>query len=418
MRVAMLSVHTSPLAALGGKETGGMNVYVRELSRELGLRGLSIDVFTRQQDPTAPRIVQVWPHVRVIHLPAGPVAPYAKGEVYQHLPEFVAGIKALAAEEGVTYDLLHSHYWLSAWVARELQRSWNVPILHMFHTLGMMKDAVARTPEEREVDIRSAVEGEIMAFVDGIVAATPLDKEQMVQLYDADPDKIWVVPCGVDPGMFHPIPQAEAKAHLGGPLADCRMVLFVGRLDPVKGLDTLLEAMCNLTRRTSPELARKYCLVIVGGDAESAAEAMQTADCLEDIRKVYDLPDLVMFLGARSQEMLAYYYSAAEVCVIPSRYESFGMVALEAMACGTPVIASRVGGLMYTVQDGVTGFLVPDRNPEALADKIDLILSDPDLRNRLGAQALEATHRFTWGNIADQIIQIYRQMLPGQEAGA
>ncbi len=417
MRIAMLSVHTCPLAALGGKETGGMNVYVRELSRELGERGLLIDIYTRQQDPAAPRTVEVWPHVRVIHVPAGPVAPYPKGEVYQHLPQFVEGVRALMEEEGVAYDLYHSHYWLSAWVARELQRSHPAPILHMFHTLGKMKDAVARTPEEREIDVRSGVEGEIMGFVDRIVAATPLDKEQMIELYDADPAKIEVIPCGVDPEMFHPIPKAEAKAHLGGPLADCRMVLFVGRLDPVKGLDTLLKAMCDLTRRTCAEKARKYCLAIVGGDAESAAEAMQDADCLEDIRKTYDLPDLVMFLGARAQEMLAYYYSAAEVCVIPSRYESFGMVALEAMACGTPVIASRVGGLIYTVQDGVTGFLVPDRDPAALADKIDLILSDAGLRDRLGAQALEVTHHFTWGNIAERITQLYQEMLSGGSLG-
>ena len=414
MRIAMLSVHTSPMAALGGKETGGMNVYVRELSRELGKRGIQVDMFTRQQEPDLPRVEQVWPNVRIIHLPAGPIAPYPKGEVYHHLPEFIQGIKDLAAEEGLHYDLFHSHYWLSALVARELQVVWQVPIIHMFHTLGKMKDAVARSEEEKEVAVRSLEEGRILAFGDRIIAATPLDKQQMVELYDANPDSISVIPCGVDPVMFHPIPRQEAKSHIGGPVADCRMILFVGRLDPVKGLDTLLEAMCVLTRRSDPELAPKYCLVVVGGDAESAAEAMNNADCLDDVKEAYNLPDLVMFLGSRSQEMLAYYYSAAEMVVIPSRYESFGMVALEAMACGTPVIASRVGGLLYTVQDGVSGFLVPDRDPEALADKMELILSDPELRDRLGQQALEATRRYSWGRIADEIMRLYEETLTTQ----
>jgi D-inositol-3-phosphate glycosyltransferase len=179
-------------------------------------------------------------------------------------------------------------------------------------------------------------------------------------------------------------------------------------------LDTLLEAMCEVTRRVSPEVARKYCLVIVGGDAESAAEFLDEADCLDDLRERHELPDLVMFLGSRDQEMLAYYYSAAEVCVIPSRYESFGMVALEAMACGTPVIASRVGGLMYTIEDGKTGFLVPDQDPEALADKIELLLSNRELGERMGREALAVTAQYDWSQIAGQIRGVYAQEVAQQ----
>lgn len=410
MRIAMLSVHTCPLAALGGKETGGMNVYVRELSRKLGERGLVVDIYTRQQNPDLDPISLIWPNVRVIHLPAGPIRPYPKGEVYQYLPQFTEGVIRFASGEGISYDLFHSHYWLSGWVARELKKVWDAPIVHMFHTLGKMKDAVARTPEEKEVAVRSAVEEEIMRFADRIVAATPLDKAQMVELYGADPSKIEVIPCGVDLDMFRPIPRQEAKAYIGGPVADCRMILFVGRLDPVKGLDTLLEAMCELTRQMQPEEARRYCLVVIGGDAESAAEIMSSADCLEDLKKRFDLPDLVLFLGSQAQDTLPYYYSAAEVCVIPSRYESFGMVALEAMACGTPVIASRVGGLTFTVQDGITGFLVPERDPKALAAKLKLILSDPELRDQMGRQALAAAQRFSWGEIADRIVALYERV--------
>lgn len=410
LRIAMLSVHTCPLAALGGKETGGMNVYVRELCRQLGRRGVLVDIYTRQQDPEAPYVKEIWPGVRIIHLPAGPIRPYPKGEVYNHLPEFVAGLQQFVAEDGVIYDLIHSHYWLSGWVARELERDWNVPIIHMFHTLGRMKDAVARTVAEREVDVREEVEQEIMRFADHIVAATPLDKEQMLGLYEADAAKISVIPCGVDLDMFHPIPRQEAKAHLGGPIADRKMILFVGRLDPVKGLDTLLEAICELAHR-SHDTAGHVCLAVIGGDAESASEAMNNADCLDDLKARFDLSDLVVFLGSRAQDTLAYYYSAAEACVMPSRYESFGMVALEAMACGTPVIASRVGGLMFTVQDGVTGFLVPEGDPKALAAKLELILADPALRDRLGQQALIAARSFTWESVAERVAALYDRVL-------
>jgi D-inositol-3-phosphate glycosyltransferase len=411
MRIAMLSVHTSPMAALGGKETGGMNVYVRELCREMGRRGVLVDIYTRKQDPSLPKVAEVWPGVRIINLPAGPVMPYPKGDVYLHLDEFVRGIEEVVLEEGIRYDIYHAHYWLSGLVAERLRAKWDAPVVQMFHTLGRMKDAVARSQAEREVAVRSEEEERIVQFADQIVAATPLDKEQTVQLYGANPDKIVVIPCGVDPEMFYPVPRELAKAEIGGPVSDCRMILFVGRLDPVKGLDTLLEAMCHLTRQSDPEHARKYCLVVVGGDKESAAELLSDTECLEDIRESYDLPDLVMFMGSQTQEMLAHYYAAAEFVVIPSRYESFGMVALEAMACGTPVIASRVGGLTFTVQDGVNGFLVPDQDPDALAAKMSLLLNDPDLRDRLGEQALDVTHRYTWGRIAGEILDLYGRLL-------
>ncbi len=417
MRIAMLSVHTCPLAALGGKETGGMNVYVRELCRQLGRRGVLVDIYTRQQDPEAPYVKEIWPGVRIIHLPAGPIRPYPKGEVYNHLPEFVARLRHFVAEDGAVYDLIHSHYWLSGWVARELARDWDVPIVHMFHTLGRMKDAVARTVAEREVDVREEVEQEIMCFADHIVAATPLDKEQMLGLYEADAAKISVIPCGVDLDMFHPIPRQEAKAYLGGPIADRKMILFVGRLDPVKGLDTLLEAICELAHR-SHDAARHVCLAVIGGDAESASEAMNNADCLDDLKARFDLSDLVVFLGSRAQDTLAYYYSAAEACVMPSRYESFGMVALEAMACGTPVIASRVGGLMFTVQDGVTGFLVPEGDAKALAAKLELILANPALRDRLGQQALVAARSFTWESVAERVVALYDRVLAAHASTA
>jgi D-inositol-3-phosphate glycosyltransferase len=407
-RIAMLSVHTCPMATLGGKETGGMNVYVRELSRELGARGLTVDIYTRSQDPTVPRVRPLWPNVRVIHLPAGPEQPYNKNLVYDHLPQFLSELRAFAAREHISYDLVHSHYWLSGWVARELAREDSLPTVHMFHTLGKMKDAVARSEAEKETSTRIRVEEELMRDMSRIIAATPLDKSQMVDLYGASSRKIVTIPLGVDPGMFRPIPRVEARQAVGLDLPGmCQLVLFVGRLDPLKGLDTLLRAVCKLTD-LEPELVKGLCMAVIGGDADENGTALDNElECLDKLKDEVGLRDLVIFLGSRAQDTLPYYYSAAEVCVVPSLYESFGLVALEAMACGTPVIASRVGGLQHTVEDGVTGFLVPAGDPDALAEKLRRVLVDSELRERLGANARQKARAYTWQVVADRILKVY-----------
>ncbi len=415
-RIAMLSVHTCPLATLGGKETGGMNVYVRDLSRELGRRGFQVDVFTRSQNPTIPRVLDtLGQNCRVIHVPAGPEAPYDKNLVYDHLPEFVDGVRRFAEEQSIAYDLIHSHYWLSGWVARELRQSWGTPIIQMFHTLGQMKNSVAQRPEERETSRRIEVETEIMAFADRLVAATPLEKAHMVWLYGAAPCKISVVPCGVDLSLFRPLSQERSRQHLG--VCDRQhMVLFVGRIEPLKGIDTLLRAMA-LVVQDFPRWKEEICVCIVGGDASERPEAINAEmERLRALREELGISELVTFLGAQAQDTLPYYYSAADVLVVPSHYESFGMVALEAMACGTPVIASKVGGLSFTVQDGITGFHVPDRNPEALAERISLLLKDHGLRSRLSAQAVQWVQRYSWSKVAEQIISLYCWLIPERAA--
>jgi len=230
LRICMLSVHTCPLATLGGKETGGMNVYVRELSRELGRRGHQVDVLTRRQDPQRRHVSdRLGLNCRVIHLPAGPEAPLDKVLIYDHLPEFIEGVEAFAREDGIAYDLIHSHYWLSGVVAGALRERWQVPFVQMFHTLGHMKNSVAQRPEEYESERRIRAETDLMAQADAIVAATPLDKAQMCWLYGADPRKLHIIPCGVDLDQFHPMPRAEAKAYLGLSHRQ-RMILFVGRI--------------------------------------------------------------------------------------------------------------------------------------------------------------------------------------------
>jgi D-inositol-3-phosphate glycosyltransferase len=407
-RIAMLSVHTCPLATLGGKETGGMNVYVRDLSRELARRGHHVDVYTRSQDPSLPRIRSgLGNGARVIHLPAGPEHPYDKHLVYDHLPEFVDGVLAQAEADAVHYDVLHSHYWLSGAVAQELRQRWGAPIVHMAHTLGKMKDAVAQRPEERETARRIAVETEIVRSADALVAATLAEKEQLVWLYEASPAHIRVISPGVDTERFHPIPAAHAKEHIGI-CPDRRTILFVGRIEPLKGIDNLLRAMARIAEKR-PDLRDGLCVSIVGGDLDLVREDDEMMR-LQELREELGIGDVVTFLGARDQDTLQYYYSAAEMVVMPSDYESFGMVALEAMACGTPVIASDVGGLAFLVKDGRTGYRVPARDPAALAAKITRLLADEGLRRRIGQRAACWAESYAWPRIADRIEEVYGEL--------
>lgn len=409
-RIAMLSMHTSPLAALGGKETGGMNVYVRELCRRLGARGHQVDIYTRAQDEVTPTVQdQPGPGCRTIQIAAGPPSPVDRRQLSPYVGDFARGVHAFAAQEHITYDLIHSHYWLSGWAAKELQTRWRVPLVHMFHTLGRMKDAVASNAEQREAADRGDIEQEIMRFSGCVVAATPLDRQQMLDLYEMPQARIVVIPCGVNLELFRPMPVAAARRHLGLPEGR-RMLLFVGRLDPVKGLSVLLEAMCELTRLLRPCRAQDLSLAVIGGDRESHLEALGDPKCLQEIRRELGLDDLVVFIGSRAQDELPYYYSAAEACIMPSLYESFGMVALEAMACGTPVIASRVGGLTYTVRDGETGFLVPERDPKALAEKLELLLTDECLRGRLARRAVQVAAGYSWDVVADGIEALYAEL--------
>jgi D-inositol-3-phosphate glycosyltransferase len=408
LRIAMLSVHTCPLAMLGGKETGGMNVYVRDLSRELAGRGHLVDVYTRSQDSSLPHISNGLGHgARVIHVPAGPEHPYNKHLVYDHLPEFVSGVLAQTKTDAIQYDVLHSHYWLSGAVARELRQRWGTPIVHMFHTLGEMKNAVAQRPEERETPRRIAVEKDIVRFADALVAATPVEEEQLVRLYEADSDRIHVISPGVDTERFHPIPKVLAKDNIGL-CPECCTILFVGRIEPLKGIDSLFCAIAQVVTKL-PELRDRLHVPIIGGNPDRIHEDDEMVR-LQELREELGIGDIVTFLGAKDQDLLQYYYSAAEMVVMPSDYESFGMVALEAMACGAPVIASDVGGLSYLVKHGRTGYRVPARDSKALADKITRLLTDEGRRRRIGHRAACWAESYAWPHIADKIEALYAQV--------
>lgn len=415
-RVAMLSVHTCPLAMLGGKETGGMNVYVRELATELDHRGIAVDVFTRAQEPGTPVVHGVLGRrSRVIHVPAGPEMPYNKNKVYDHLPEFVEGVKARSIREGLQYDIIHSHYWLSGLAARKLRCIWGgTPIVQMFHTLGEMKNRVAQTAAERETPFRIESERQIMQFADRLIAATPLEKTDLIELYGANPAKIDIVPPGVNLNLFKPLSPEESMKSICG-YSGRKMILFVGRIQPLKGIDSLMRAMALVLER-HPDLEDHVCISIIGGapDPDSELEQVELKR-LNHLKEELGIGDLVTFLGAKDQFTLAKYYSAAQMVVMPSHYESFGMVAIEAMACGTPVIASDVGGLTYTVEDGFNGYLVPLKDYHALADKISLLLRHQDLRNQLGEQARRWVNRFSWSSIADDVLNVYQNALLEKE---
>jgi D-inositol-3-phosphate glycosyltransferase len=416
LRIAMLSVHTCPLAMLGGKKTGGMNVYVRDLSRALGRLGIQVDVFTRSQDDCVPYVNHdLGFGGRVIHIPAGPEKPIPVAAVSQYIPEFVAGVVNFACEENITYDLIHSHYWLSGLVAEGLRNAWgqHVPIVQMFHTLGHMKNRIATDPCERAPQDRLDGENYIIHHVaDRIVAATPAEQAQLRWLYQADLEKVVIIPPGVDLERFRPLPQAVAKEHLGIPVAD-KNIVFAGRIEPLKGIDTLLLAI-SLLRERYPEETRNMCVAIIGGDPWADAPDVEMAR-LQALRHDLGIHDFVTFLGSKDQNELPYYYAAAEAVVMPSHYESFGLVALEAMAMGTPVIASEVGGLAFLVKDGETGFHIPARDHEALAARLFDIINNPDCRHLLGKQAWANARQYDWNRIVRQMVRLYEDALCAPE---
>ncbi len=412
MRIAMLSYHTCPLATLGGKDTGGMNVYVRELTRHLGPSGVHVDVYTRSQDEHVPYVLHDLGYGnRVVHVPAGPEVPLPKKELAAYIPQFVDGIRKFAQGKGIQYELIHSHYWMSGLAGLELKADWDVPLAHMFHTLGLMKNRVAQSPGEMEGEYRIVGERKVLAGVDRIVAATPAELAQLQWLYGADTQKVTVIPPGVDLSRFYPIPSDEAKAYLGVPPED-HLLLFVGRIEPLKGLDVLLEAIGRYCRQQRQEERPRLILSVIGGEPDASPENM-TAEMarLQAMREQFGITDVVTFLGKRSQDTLPYYYCAADAVVVPSHYESFGMVALEAMACGTPVVASQVGGLAFLVKDGETGFTVPVGDPDALCGPLKALINDTGLRRRMGEQAAAFAQAYGWEKIAGRMIGLYRDML-------
>jgi D-inositol-3-phosphate glycosyltransferase len=405
----MICVHTSPLAPMGGKKTGGMNVYIRELAAELGRRGYDVDIFTRRSSPDEPEVDgRIGPRVRVVYLNAGPVEPLPPDDLVPYLSQFAARLIAFSTVQNVAYDLIYAHYWLSGLVALKLREAWGIPFVQMFHTLGHMKERTRTLQTAARDNQRIQSEMLIVEKADRIVAATPAEQSQLLWLYRARPKRIVIIPPGVDVGRFQPTDKEELRRSLG--FERCHLLLFVGRIEPLKAVDSVLEALAIL-KHDEPELYANLCFAIVGGNPKAKDPDMEA---LKALAHTLGLDDAVRFVGAKDREELPLYYAAASAVLMPSEYESFGMVALEAMASGTPVIASNVGGLSHLVRDGETGYHVPVRNAEAIANRIRALLTDAATRERLAQNAARAAQSYAWSHVADQLLGVFSELVRGR----
>ena len=400
LNIAMLSVHSCPVGRVGSKDTGGMSVYIRELARELGRRGHNVDIYTRAHDPSEAAIVGLGDNARIIHLQAGEVEPVDKLVVYSHLEAFASALEDFRERNGLRYDVIHSHYWLSGWVGRKIQRRWNVPHIIMFHTLGAIKNAIG--VGETEPALRIMAERELALDCQRIIAATDREKSDLGRYYDAPPDRISVIPCGVNLDLFRRIDKETARQRLG--FNGNKIILFVGRIEPLKGLDKLLAALPALDNGQSRPVGM---LVVVGGDERSQSEVER----LRKLSRSLHIQDIVTFRGIEEQERLPLYYSAADVCVIPSYYESFGLVALESLACGTPIVATRVGCIESVVRQGQNGCMVEDNAPARLAHSIAALLTEQDNGLKSTDSIRASVNGYSWSDIAEAIVPVYREVV-------
>jgi D-inositol-3-phosphate glycosyltransferase len=391
----MLSAHSCPVGKLGTKDTGGMSVYIREIACELGKQGHLVDIYTRVHDPRDRQTYELGQNARLIHLRAGEDEEIHKLAVYSHLPDFVDNLEDFRKQNDLRYDLIFSHYWLSALAGTYLQQRWLVPHITMFHTLGAVKNAINEGAhlalDEAEPELRIETERDLVRKCHHIIAPTEREKKELIRRYGASSEKISVVPCGVNLEQFKILDKAQARQYLS--FDSDRIILFVGRIDPLKGIDKLIKALPYLQH------IPKLRLVVIGGGEHSQLEIEQ----LQKLALNLKIQDSVTFLGLVKHEQLPYFYNAADACVIPSYYESSGLVALESLACGTPVVATDVGNHKSVIQQGETGYVIRDNTPQHLADKIALLLSRPSTDTK-SAQLIRATvSKFSWLNIAEEI---------------
>ena len=394
-------MHTSPTASLGQNANGGLNVYVREVCTAFSERGIATDIFTRRQSADEPGVEALAPLSRVIYLPAG--RGLDKYSLINEVPAFAAQIGAHAAREGVSYDLLYSHYWLSGEVACLLRPRLAAGWAHIAHTLGVVKNRRLAGGARPEPASRIQIEGEIARQADLMIASTADEGEVLVKAYGADPERVVVVPPGVDLSTFQPMDRAQARRTIGyggGP-----MLLFVGRLERLKGVEIAIRAVALLNDREHPDLR----MVIVGEDSREGDESEK--ERLKAIASELGVRDRIDFVGSVAHHELPYFYAAADACVMPSYTESFGLVALEAQACGCPVVASDVPGLRSVIRDDVSGYLIDGDDPAAYAERIGRLLADPDATRQMGRRASLLAQRFSWNRTADSLQTLFEPLM-------
>lgn len=406
----MLSAHTSPLEQPGTGDAGGMNVYVLELSRQLALRGIEVEVFTRATSRHQAPSVDVEGGITVHHVPAGPFEGLTKDDLPAQLCNFVRDVLRVEVERGPRYfDLVHSHYWLSGQVGTVAAERWDVPLVHSMHTMAKVKNARLAAGDRVEPAGRIAGEEEIVRLADRLIANTEEERRELVQLYGADAQHVEVVHPGVDLAVFVPGRRDAARAALGID-PDIHLVLFAGRIQPLKAPDVLVRAVAELLQR-DPSRRTRLQLAVVGG---ASGSGLDHPTALTDLIAQLGLIDVVRLVPTVTQPELAQWYAAADVVGVPSHNESFGLVAIEAQACGTPVVAARVGGLSTAVADEVTGLLVDGHDPHDYADAVARLLDDPALRHEMGLKAVAHATGFGWDVTAERTLEVYARAKEGR----
>ena len=430
----MITLHTSPTATLGHNANGGLNVYVRELCTQLSRRGVATDVFTRCLGPAShdPDVEELAPLSRVVYLPAGP-PQLDKYRLLGHVPAFTDAVQDFIERSGLRYDLIYSHYWLSGLIACALRHRLRLPWAHTAHTLALVKNRQLAPGDVPEPEVRVDLEGEIAHCADLLVVSTAAEGEELRRAYHVPAHRLAVVSPGVDLETFRPQPKAIARRLVGHP--DHRLFVFVGRLEPLKGVDVILRAFARLIAGGRHPAAR---VLVLGEDSRSpirdapiparprwpdgGGAALSGGDCgpvadgeqarLRGLAGELGIADRVHFLGSVAQSRLSTYYAAADACVMPSYSESFGLVGLEAQACGTALIASNVAGLASIVRDGVTGFLVDGHDPGAYAACMRSVLEAPHLADELGRRGSRLARGFSWDRTADRLLERFSDLAP------
>ncbi len=406
-RIAMISEHASPVANLGSADCGGQNVYVDRLSQELARLGYAIDVYTRADSPDCREPIPWGDGVRIVPVVAGPCAPIPKDAIWPHLGEFLESTERWATTLG-PYDLIHGNFWMSGWVGARLRDRWRIPFVQIFHALGAVKRRHQGEADTSPAE-RCEVEKLVLAAADRVIAQCPSEVAELAELYQANPARIRIIPSGVDLGRYFPLPRKEARRELGLPL-DAQIAVYVGRLLPRKDVANVIRAVRLLRARGALD---RFCLLVVGGETPDADLGQEPEmRRLIGLAETLGVREQVQFTGRRPSDRLRWYYSAADVFVTTPWYEPYGLTPLEAMACGTPVVCSAVGGITFTVADGVTGFLVPPRRPDLLAERLAQILTDDERRARLAAAARRRVQeQFTWAAVARGTADVYQEVL-------
>ncbi len=400
MKIAMISVHSCPLGKLGSKDTGGMNVYIKELAYALGQRGHIVDIYTRAHDTEHQSVIELANNIRLIHLGIGNDDDIPKLAIYTYLQDYMCGVENFRKARDIDYDIIHSHYWLSGLIGKQLKSWWHIPHLCMFHTLGAIKNSIGIGEDEPELRVES--ERDIVRASDRIIAATEREKQELTAYYGALSHKISVIPCGVNTELFNHIDKYGARQKLG--LDHENIILFVGRVEPLKGLRQMLKAMPLITTREPVRL------MIVGGDETNKDEL----EILRSMSGDLQIEEKVTFVGQVTHDTLPLFYGAADVCVVPSYYESFGMVALESLACGTPIVTTDVGGMRNIILSDEIGYIVDNNAPQQLATQISKILSLNGKSVKSVRSRRDAIQKFAWSNIADALLNEYKKVLQQQ----